>query len=42
MFNFQQYYKHEILRNKLKHLNIDWGFVSFELGTYLKAGQVTI
>ena len=32
----------EILRNKLKHLNIDWGFVSFESGSYLKAGLVTI
>ena len=45
MFNFSDIhilYKHEILRNKLKHLNIDWGFVSFESGTYLKAGLVTI
>ena len=42
MFDFQWYphYEHNILRKK--HLNIDWGFISFESGTYLKARLVTI
>ena len=26
----------------LRNLNIDWGFVSFETGTYLKVGLVMI